>query len=313
MCFLVPPFYFQCYLFYCLSPNVSNMLINQRSYQLLGLLVIVWGSSFLLIDRALLFFSPEQVVGYRLVIGAITMFCIAIYYGKFFPRTITPWLHFIVYAVIGNILPYLLIATGQLTITSGMAGLLMAFMPLVTLILAHIFLPNDKLNRFKILGFIIGISGVLFILGPSINNGNNTLFGILWVLGAAFAYAINTIIASRLPSYDPLVSSASVLLAASLLSFFIWPSIFFIDFSNIPLISGFSILLLGALPTGVAALLYFIIINTAGATFLSNINYLIPVVAFFLGAILLGEDILWQNILALFLIISGIFISRIRS
>jgi len=289
------------------------MLINKRSYQLLGLLVIVWGSSFLLIDRALLFFSPEQVVGYRLVIGAITMLGIAIYYGKSFPRTITPWLHFIVYAVIGNILPYLLIATGQLTITSGMAGLLMAFMPLVTLILAHIFLPNDKLNRFKILGFIIGISGVLFILGPSINNGNNTLFGILLVLGAACAYAINTIIASRLPSYDPLVSSASVLLVASLLSFFIWPSIFFIDFSNIPLISGFSILLLGALPTGVAALLYFIIINTAGATFLSNINYLIPVVAFFLGAILLGEDILWQNILALFLIISGIFISRIRS
>jgi len=286
------------------------MSINKRSYQLLGLLVIVWGSSFLLIDRALLFFTPEQVVGYRLVIGAITMFAIALYYGKSFPRTITPWLHFIVYAVIGNILPYLLIATGQLTITSGMAGLLMAFMPLVTLVLAHIFLPNDKLTRFKILGFIIGISGVLFILGPSINNGNNTLFGILLVLGAASAYAINTIIASRLPSYDPLVSSASVLLVASLLSFFIWPNIFFINFSNIPFISGVSILLLGALPTGIAAFLYFIIINTAGATFLSNINYLIPVVAFFLGALLLGEDILWQNILALLLIISGIFISR---
>ena len=286
------------------------MSINKRSYQLLGLLVIVWGSSFLLIDRALLFFTPEQVVGYRLVIGAITMFVIALYYGKSFPRTITPWLHFNVYAVIGNILPYLLIATGQLTITSGMAGLLMAFMPLVTLVLAHIFLPNDKLTRFKILGFIIGISGVLFILGPSINNGNNTLFGILLVLGAACAYAINTIIASRLPSYDPLVSSASVLLVASLLSFFIWPNIFFINFSNIPFISGVSILLLGALPTGIAAFLYFIIINTAGATFLSNINYLIPVVAFFLGALLLGEDILWQNILALLLIISGIFISR---
>ena len=289
------------------------MIINKRSYQLLGLLVIVWGSSFLLIDRSLLFFSPEQVVGYRLVIGFITMLAIALYYGKSLPRTITPWLHFIVYAVIGNILPYLLIATGQLTITSGMAGLLMAFMPLVTLVLAHIFLPNDKLNRFKILGFIIGISGVLFILGPSINNGNNTLFGILLVLGAAFAYAINTIIASRLPSYDPLVSSTCVLLVASLLSFFIWPSIFFIDYTNIPLISGISILLLGALPTGIAALLYFIIINTAGATFLSNINYLIPVVAFFLGAILLGEAILWQNILALLLIISGIFVSRFKS
>ncbi len=289
------------------------MHTNKRNYQLLGLLIIVWGSSFLLIDRSLLFFSPEQIVGYRLFIGAVVMLFVSFLYGKQLPRSIIPWLHFVVYAVIGNILPYLLIATGQLTITSGMAGLLMAFMPLVTLILAHIFLPNDRLNRFKVLGFILGFSGVMFILWPSVNDGSNTVFGILLVLGAACAYSINTIIASRLPSYDPLVSSTCVLIVASLMSFLIWPNIFHIDFNNIPFISSMSLLLLGALPTGYAALIYFTIINNAGATFLSNINYLIPVVAFFLGAIVLGEPILWYNILALLLIISGIFISRFKS
>ena len=289
------------------------MPTNKRNYQLLGLLIIVWGSSFLLIDRSLLFFSPEQIVGYRLFIGAVVMLFVSFLYGKQLPRSIIPWLHFVVYAVIGNILPYLLIATGQLTITSGMAGLLMAFMPLVTLILAHIFLPNDRLNRFKVLGFILGFSGVMFILWPSVNDGSNTVFGILLVLGAACAYAINTIIASRLPSYDPLVSSTCVLIVASLISFLIWPNIFYIDFNNIPFISSISLLLLCALPTGYAALIYFTIINNAGATFLSNINYLIPVVAFFLGAIVLGEPILWYNILALLLIISGIFISRFKS
>ena len=289
------------------------MHTNKRNYQLLGLLIIVWGSSFLLIDRSLLFFSPEQIVGYRLFIGAVVMLFVSFLYGKQLPRSIIPWLHFVVYAVIGNILPYLLIATGQLTITSGMAGLLMAFMPLVTLILAHIFLPNDRLNRFKVLGFILGFSGVMFILWPSVNDGSNTVFGILLVLGAACAYSINTIIASRLPSYDPLVSSTCVLIVASLISFLIWPNIFYIDFNNIPFISSISLLLLGALPTGYAALIYFTIINNAGATFLSNINYLIPVVAFFLGAIVLGEPILWYNILALLLIISGIFISRFKS
>ena len=289
------------------------MHTNKRNYQLLGLLIIVWGSSFLLIDRSLLFFSPEQIVGYRLFIGAVVMLFVSFLYGKQLPRSIIPWLHFVVYAVIGNILPYLLIATGQLTITSGMAGLLMAFMPLVTLILAHIFLPNDRLNRFKVLGFILGFSGVMFILWPSVNDGSNTVFGILLVLGAACAYAINTIIASRLPSYDPLVSSTCVLIVASLISFLIWPNIFYINFNNITFISSISLLLLGALPTGYAALIYFTIINNAGATFLSNINYLIPVVAFFLGAIVLGEPILWYNILALLLIISGIFISRFKS
>ena len=93
----------------------------------------------------------------------------------------------------------------------------------------------------------------------------------------------------------------------------VWPSIFYIDLPNVPFISGLSLLLLGALPTGIAALIYFTIINNAGATFLSNINYLIPVVAFFLGAAVLGEAIIWYNILALILIISGIYISRLKS
>lgn len=153
------------------------MTINQRNYLLLALLILIWGSSFLLINRSLLFFSPEQVVGYRLLIGSFVMIFIAFLNGKSLPGSLLPWLHFIIFAIIGNILPFLLIAKGQLSISSGMAGLLMAIMPLVTLILAHFFIPNDKLNRYKIIGFVLGISGVIFILGPSLNDNNNTVFG----------------------------------------------------------------------------------------------------------------------------------------
>ena len=274
---------------------------------------MIWGSSFLLTDRSLLFFSPEQVVTYRLTIGAVTMLLISIIFSRQLFLPLRSWFHFSIYAVIGNILPYLLISIGQTTITSGMAGLLMAFMPLVTLVLAHFFLPNDKLTIYKVFGFIIGISGVLVILGPSINNNSNATFGIFLVLGAACAYSINTIIAARLTSYDPIISSTCVLILASVLSFMIWPETLMIKFNEIPLLSGSAIILLGVLPTGIAAYIYFIIINAAGATFLSNINYLIPVVAFFLGTILLGEQILLQNITALIFIISGIFISRKKS
>jgi drug/metabolite transporter (DMT)-like permease len=265
-----------------------------------------------MINRSLLSFSPEQVVGYRLLIASIVLVFIALLRGKSLPGTLLPWLHFIIFAVIGNILPFLLIAKGQLTISSGMAGLLMAIMPLVTLILAHFFLPNDKLNRYKIIGFVLGISGVFFILGPSLNDNNNTVFGILLVLAAACCYAINTIFATRLPSYDPLVSSSGVLIVASVISFLIWPDIFYLNFLELSLISILSILLLGIFPTAIAMVIYFNIINSAGATFLSNINYLIPVVAFFLGALVLGESIFWHNLLALLLIISGIVISRLR-
>ncbi len=286
---------------------------NLRNYILLASLILIWGSSFLLTDRSLLFFTPEQIVTYRLTIGAFTMLFISIVLSKKLYLSFRSWFHFSIYAVIGNIVPYLLISTGQMSITSGMAGLLMAVMPLVTLILAHFFLPNDKLNIYKTFGFIVGISGVLFILGPTINNGSNTTFGILLVLAAACAYSINTIIASKLTSYDPIITSTSVLIIASVLSFILWPQTLKLNFDLIPLLSVSSLILLGILPTGIAAYIYFIIINSAGATFLANINYLIPVVAFFLGAILLGEEILWHNILALIFIISGIFISRIKS
>ena len=110
---------------------------NKRNYLLLASLILVWGSSFLLTDRSLLFFSPEQVVTYRLTIGALSMLLISLIYNKTLFVTIRPWFHFAIYAVVGNILPYLLISTGQMSITSGMAGLLMAVMPLVTLVLAH--------------------------------------------------------------------------------------------------------------------------------------------------------------------------------
>lgn len=289
------------------------MADNKRNYLLLASLIMIWGSSFLLTDRSLLFFTPEQVVTYRLTIGALSMLVISIIYSKRLLVSIRTWFHFSIYAVIGNILPYLLISVGQTSITSGMAGLLMAVMPLVTIVLAHFFLPDDKLNIFKIFGFILGISGVIFILAPSITNGSNSTFGIFLVLAAACSYSVNTIIAAKLTSYDPIVSSTCVLILASLISFIIWPETLQFTFSDIPLLSGSSIVLLGILPTGIAAYIYFIIINSAGATFLSNINYLIPVVAFFLGALLLGEELLIQNIIALIFIISGIFISRKNS
>jgi uncharacterized membrane protein len=191
-----------------------------------------------------------------------------------------------------------------------MAGLLMAFVPLMTIVLAHIFLPNNELNRFKIIGFILGISGVLFILGPSINDGNNELYGILLILGATFFYSINSVIVEKLPKYDPLVAAACSTTLASLLAFLLWPDIINLSLDGVPIKTLLNMLALGLLSTGLGALIYFNLINNAGAAFLSNMNYVIPVYAFTLGALVLGEPVLWQNMIALILIVFGIFVSR---
>ena len=77
-----------------------------------------------------------------------------------------------------------------------------------------------------------------------------------------------------------------------------------------PIKTLLNMLALGLLSTGLGALIYFNLINNAGAAFLSNMNYVIPVYAFTLGALVLGEPVLWQNMIALVLIVFGIFVSR---
>jgi len=290
-----------------LKSNLSHSMINNL---MLSALILIWGTSFLLINRSLIFFTPEQVAGFRLCIGAIVMVTVLFISGKRLPNLGPVWLNFLVIALVANLLPFWMIAIGQTTISSGMAGLLMAIMPLVTLVLAHIFLVNERLNRFKLMGFIVGISGVAFILGPTLINVSNSLVGSLLVLAAACCYASGTIFTKRLPVYDPLVASTGTLICAGLVSLLIWPNMLSFSLSDVPFISGFSVALLGVLPTALAMLLYFHIINRAGATFLSNINYVIPVVAYFSGALVLGEVILWHDILALLLIIAGIVLSR---
>ncbi|MDA7690909.1 DMT family transporter [Methylophilaceae bacterium] len=285
-----------------------------RNYQYLVLIIIIWGSSFAMMHECLVggHFSPEQTVGYRLAIGSIVLLMACIFCKKSFPKTLTPWMHFFIYAIIGNIVPFLLISRGQMHITSGMTGLLMAFVPLVTMVLAHIFLPNNALNRFKIIGFVLGISGVLFILAPSINDGGSTLFGILLILGAAASYACHGVVVEKLPKYDPIVAATCSSILACLLAFLIWPDMVYINLDGVPLKTSLNMLALGILPSALGALIFFNLINNAGATFLSNMNYVIPVYAFTLGALLLGEPVLWQNISALVLIVFGIFISRRR-
>ena len=288
------------------------MQSSLRNYQYLGLLIVIWGSSFAMIFECLNggYFSPEQIVGYRLTIGSVVLILTCLICRKKFPNTLNTWVGFLIYAVIGNIIPFQLIAQGQLFITSGMAGLLMAFVPLMTMVLAHIFLPNNELNRFKIIGFILGISGVLFILGPSISDGNNELYGILLILGATFFYSINSVIVEKLPKYDPLVAATCSSTLASLLAFLLWPDIINLSLDGVPIRTLLNMLALGLLSTGLGALIYFNLINNAGAAFLSNMNYVIPVYAFTLGAFVLGEPVLWQNMVALVLIVFGIFVSR---
>lgn len=280
------------------------------NWSLLFSLVALWGSSFLSIKISLESFSPEQVVVLRLCIAAVVLVGILLARRKKIPVKPWPWIHFLILALVGSVIPFWLIAKGQVLVTSGMAGLLMAIMPLMTLVLAHFFIDGENLNRNKLLGFVFGIGGIVLILGPTILGSQNSLVGCLLVLSAAILYAGNSIIARRLPSYNSSVVSTGAMICSALASLVIWPSALNIEWQTINTSSLVTIIWLGVFPTAVASIILFALIQRAGPTFLSNINYLIPVVAYFLGALVLGELVVWHDILALGAILFGIVVSR---
>lgn len=277
---------------------------------LLASLIALWSTSFIFIEISLESFTPIGIVTVRMLLGAVVLSAVLIYKKETLPRDIQSWLVLLAFATFGTMLPFYLIAVGQQSITSGMAGLLMAVMPLATMILAHYFVPEESLNRYKLIGFVLGITGVAIVLYPAASSGSNAVIGILLVLMASLSYGLNSILVRRLPSFNPVVAGAGTLIAASVVMVPIWL------LEGIPWGESFSasawlaIFWLGMVQTGLAMIVYFAIIGRAGPTFLANINYVIPVMAYFAGALLLGEVIEFSGIAALALIIGGVAVTR---
>lgn len=285
-------------------------LIN---WLLLICLVIFWGTSFMFISLSVESMHPLTIVFYRVLIGALILTLVVYVKGLKLPFTIRAWLAYLAMGIIGNVLPFFLISWGQLSVNSGIAGMIMATMPLMTMILAHYLVDGEDLNRYKIMGFIFGIGGIAVLLGPVFEGGGQAVFGGISIFIAASCYAVNSILVRRLPKFNPFISASGVLIAATLVVFPFWLFVVPTSDAKVTTLALGSTIWLGIGPTAIATLLLFAVIDRAGPTFLSTINYMIPVVAFFTGAYVLSEPVEWSSIFALVIILSGIALTRFRA
>lgn len=279
---------------------------------LLLALVAMWGSSFLLTKIAVTSFAPSQVVSGRLVLAAGVLLVLAMLMGRKFPRGVPVWSYLGLMAVVGNVLPFTLISWGQQRVDSGLAGILMAVMPLATMVLAHFFIDGERMRRHRILGFTVGFVGIVVLVGPQalgqLGGSGEVLVAQLAILGGALAYAVNTILARRRPQSDVWVTSASVLGFAAILSLPLSGPLGFP--AEMPGGAVLAVATLGLVSTAAATVGYFKLIALAGPTFLSQINYLIPLWAVLMGMLFLGERPDWNALVALLLILAGIAVAQ---
>lgn len=282
-----------------------------------GLLVLVaiWGSAFLLINVAVAELDPLAVTAVRLWIGLVVMAALLLLTGK--RLTVNPrhWPYFLATALMGNCLPFYFITWGQQFIGSGEAGILMAMVPLQVVVLAHFFIPTERLNWMRGVGFFVGFIGVIILFDPTSLTGlirGDAQSGRLAVFAGGVCYAVATVLAQRQPTDNPHQAALGSVLVASILmavAMAVTGTPVSLNASPAALLS---VLGLGVFATGSATLLYFHLARQGGAGFLSLSNYLIPCVAAAIGTWVAGETLARNTLVALVIILVGIAISQRR-
>lgn len=272
---------------------------------------IIWGGTFMVVAIALEGYGPLTVATARTTLGAIALLLLMRAMQRPWPEfTASLWSYLIVIGVLNTALPFALLSWGQQFVPSAFAGISMAALPLFVLPLAHIF-TDEKLTTRNVIGVCLGFIGATVLIGPSvlrIGSGMEPL-GQLACLAAALSYAVSSVLTRRCPSMDP-ISMAAILLvigSAALLPAMFW-------FEGIPAMtdarSSAAIVFLGVVPTAIAALLRVLTIRSAGAVFMTLVNYQVPLWSVIFGVLILNEVLPLRFFAALALILIGLGISQ---
>jgi len=285
-----------------------------RDWGLLGALALIWGTAFLFTKIAVGSIPPLTVAAGRLTVAAVVLIAAAAAAGASAPRDGRRWSSIAAMAIIGNAAPFFLISWGQVVVDSAVAGVLMAAMPLVTVVLAHFFVESEPLRGVTLVGFTMGFAGIVVLVGPSVLGrlGQDATVAIRQaaILMGAICYAVNAIIARRLEPTPPLVVAAATMTLAAAITL---PVALVVErpwTGDLAPRSILAVMHLGLVATALAMTLFYRAIASAGATFLSLTNYLIPIVAVVAGIVFLGEAPRWNLYVALALVLGGIGVER---
>ncbi|KAF0106337.1 MAG: hypothetical protein FD147_2528 [Chloroflexi bacterium] len=218
-----------------------------------------------------------------------------------------------IYAVIGffNVaLPFALISWSEKHISSGLASILNSTVPLFTMLIASFFVEEDRLTFKRILGLLIGFSGVVVLMSNRLGEETEKQgFGIIAMLIAACSYGASAVFARRTnhqvnPQDQSLGQYATGILfiAPAML---IWEAPF-----QLPVLGStyLALVWLGLLGSFVAALLWFGMINEVGPSRTSMVTYVFPLVGVVLGLVVLKEPLDWRLYVGGALVLAGIIV-----
>jgi drug/metabolite transporter (DMT)-like permease len=284
--------------------------MKNKDWFLVILLGVFWGASFLFVEILLEYVTPFVVVYLRVAIASALLLIYILIRNIKFQFSRGDLFNLFVMGLLNNILPFLLIAYGQQSITGGLASILNANTSFMTILLVALFIPNEKLNFNRTIGVLIGILGVILAVDyQNIFQLNNDSVGQYLILLATISYSFAGIWAKlKLQNLPPVVSAAGMLTMSTI---FLSPYILSTHFEELSSLNldtlkyalGFALIC-----TVFAYFIYFKILESTGAGNLLICTIIIPPSSIILNSIFIGEVINTNEILGLLVIIVGLLV-----
>jgi drug/metabolite transporter (DMT)-like permease len=281
------------------------------AFLVLALLSIVWGSSFILIKKALIAFDPLVLGALRVSVSSIAFFPFIIYYRKQIPWKL--WKVFAVVGLTGSGIPSFMYAIAQTEVDSSVSGLLNSLSPIFALIIGALFF-KVSLNAGKVSGVVLGFLGasLLMVAGSSIQIGGNPWYGLFIVVGTlCYGTSVNVVKEYFQDIRSILVSAASF--------FMIGPPaigyLFFTDFGEVMMThehawySLGAVLLLSLVGTVISTIIFYRLVQMSNAIFASSVAFTIPIIALFWGWVD-GENLGVYHFLGMGMILMGVVLIR---
>lgn len=286
------------------------------SWLLVAALGVIWGGSLTMTSIAVADLPPLTVATGRIVVAAAASFALATVFAGGLPPWGRIWLFALGAAVAANAAPFALLAWAQGHISGGLAAICMATMPLIVLPMAAAFVPGERMTRLQLLGCLLGVAGVAYLIGVDalfeLGGDAVQVAAQLACVGAATGYAAGSILAKNAPPTEPIAFAAATLLLATA---FMVPLTLATEAPFDPRRAWTAsaigaVVFVGLIGTALTTVLLLIVLRRAGPSFLSTVNFQIPIWAMLFGALFLGETIPVRAPLALAIIFAGVAVSQ---
>jgi drug/metabolite transporter (DMT)-like permease len=272
------------------NPPSPRLSISGTDWALIVALGTIWGSNFFFAKIAVQEIPPLTLTLGRVFIAtaALAPFAWAIRRGAVDLRD---WRGYLIMGLLNTALPSALVYWGQTYITAGLASILNATSPLFSIVVAHMVTSDDKLTRARVIGLILGFSGVVIVIGPDLLRevGTHVAAQIACLLGP-LCYAVAAIYGRRFRGHPPLAVATGQLGASTLI---IAPVALLIDkpwtLAAPSLVAVAAMVGIALLSTALAYVIYFRLLARTGATNALLVTFLVPVSAVLLSTSFLGE------------------------